>query len=124
MKNLLKILGLTTLFSLGGLSLKAQELYFSNKEHAFVDTDNDSIPNLVLGKYDKNLNGKIDTYALFYITGRDSTHYLSSDRAFAVTFDKDEDGLEDLYFLDTDFDGDFDEIKERVIKKEENTYNI
>jgi hypothetical protein len=118
MKNLIKVLGLSAIIGLTGLSMSGQEKAFSflkqenqkyYKSHSFVDINDDSIPEIILAKYDMNQNGIIDTYALFKIIGKDSTNYHSPGYASAVAVDTDEDGIEDIYYLDTDLDGILDQ---------------
>lgn len=121
MKTLNKIL-LTSTFLLTGLSLSAQDKYFSKNEnqkyyvsHSAVDMNEDSIPDVILAKYDINQDKKIDTYAMFLITKKDSVFH-TSDKAMAISIDKDEDGVEDVYYIDTNLDGILDKFG--IIKKE------
>lgn len=116
MKNLSKIIG-TGIIGLIGLNLNAQYNSFSKRDYAeyslshyFGDISEDSINDVVVIDYDLNQNGKKDTRGVFLIKGKKELSnkdviYYTEDNAFMLIFDKNEDGVDDELFVDTDLDG-------------------
>ncbi len=116
MKNLSKIIG-TGIIGLIGLNLNAQYNSFSKRDYAehslsqyFGDISGDSIYDVVVIDYDLNQNSKKDTRGVFLIREKKELPnkdvlYYSDDKAFMLIFDKNEDGVDDELFIDTDLDG-------------------
>jgi len=106
------------------LIAQQQKNYFSAEENKdkllkteLMDINGDKIPDSVLGHFDMNKNGKVDTYAGFLLQGfKPPNDYVVSDRAFGMAVDFDEDGTIDAFVIDSDMDGSLD----KELRKQEN----
>lgn len=75
-----------------------------------VGVTNDNMEGISYIGYDLNKNGKPDLIAMIKILGKDSVKYTLDQFAFAISINKNEDGIYDIYYLDRDGDGEFDTI--------------
>lgn len=128
MKNLIKIMGVSSLVALSfnSFNLNAQYKSFLKEDYekycmtyALADLNGDSIHDVVVVDYDLNKNGKKDVRGLFIITGKGDLRgnyltYYTDNRACMLILDRNEDGIDDEVLADSDLNGVLD--KHRFIK--------